>query len=124
MTHAAVKLIYSQDFVRLPSKLLGVWAAFLIDVILQVSPLKTMVDPAAVIRLIDTSVTPIVGAYNTSRSKTREVMAPLGTLMYMSPFPIALNERLSAAVIGFGGIAWKLMNLSRYPDMWCEAPES
>jgi len=54
--------------------------------------------------MINTSVTPIIGAYKTSLNNTLEVIGPLGMFIYMSPLPIALNEHLSAAVIGFGGI--------------------
>ena len=62
------------------------------------------VDLAAAIWLIETSLTPILGVYKMSLRRTQDSDSPLGTLIYMSPMPIALKLCLSEAVMGLGSM--------------------
>ena len=71
-----------------------------------------MVDPAFVILLTDTRVTPIAGEYRASNRCTFEFpLFPFGMWINNFPFSIAWKVHLSAAVIGIGFISTRLINL-------------
>ena len=61
---------------------------------------------------IYTSIWLTLGEYNTSVSHIFETLASLGTLITISPFPMALNNCLLAARNSLGGILVRLLKLS------------